>query len=659
MNIKQIAEKAGVSVATVSHVVNKTRFVSQELTERVLQVLGEMDGHGGTLLRNMKAVQAPTILVWMESVIDPFYGEVLQSIKKTAAKSGQQVVVLHTSGNAGLQEYIRLEKPIGLIVATESYREPEILKLKGFSLPTVIIGVGGIGAGGGHLIRDEYESAYKAAYHFIRSGHEGIGFVYAAAEGRADRAALSGFLGALRDHGLRADDPLILALGSEDDPANQVNKALDSQEEPLTAIICADKQATLAMWKWLKSSPYQCPDDISLLSLYAFEFSHMLSPPMTTVAHDPAELGRRSVEKLLGKIAGADGCEEDEAVASRIAVRTSTQCIGRGPLGERSASPNILQLSPLEIERIKSGSYSAAISFHYAGTAWARLHEKGIKDVFAEFGVKILAVTDAHFDPELQNKQHASILTMKPDVLISIPADEILTAPGYREVVQAGTKLVLINNVPAGFARDDFVTCVSINERENGQIAGRLLGEHLTRHGKKYVGLLVHGAPFFATRQRDTAAEQVLSEEFPELEIVASAAFLKESSVFDKCYELLKRYPQIEGLYVSWEGPTLDVLHVLRELKREDISVVTADLDLDVALHMARGGPVKGISAQRPYDQGRAVGMAAANALLGKSVPSFIGIIPYRITTDNLLTGWQDIVKQRAPAQLVHALKMG
>ncbi len=63
----------------------------------------------------------------------------------------------------------------------------------------------------------------------------------------------------------------------------------------------------------------------------------------------------------------------------------------------------------------------------------------------------------------------------------------------------------------------------------------------------------------------------------------------------------------------------------LRELDREDIAIVTSDPDYDVALNMASGGPVKGLSTQRPYEQGRAIALAAANSLLGKEVPSYIG----------------------------------
>ena len=71
---------------------------------------------------------------------------------------------------------------------------------------------------------------------------------------------------------------------------------------------------------------------------------------------------------------------------------------------------------------------------------------------------------------------------------------------------------------------------------------------------------------------------------------------------------------------------------------------------------MAKEKMIKGISAQRPYEQGVAMAYAAANALLGKSVPSFIGVKPSIVTRSNLLKAWKDIVKEKEPDQLIKVL---
>jgi ribose transport system substrate-binding protein len=648
MKIKEIAEKAGVSVATVSHVVNRTRYVSANLTDRVLTVINEAEGQPNFVLRKLKTLNSEVVLCLAETFEDYLCLNIIKGIKIGALQSGYHTVFIHSANKGLIREYIRMEKPCAIIIMADKNNDEEFFKLREWNIPTVTIGHSVNAADTGNVIIDYCENAYKAAYYLIKNGHEKVYFIHNHKEGYVHNQMLSGFKDALRDNGIPFDPEFIKGIGINDPfDKNTINKIMIDKNRP-TALISADNFTTMELLRYFNNNNIKCPDDISLVSLNEFEWSHLLQPALTTVAFDLVGIGLKSINKLNDKLNGVDD-DKDIVIRSKLNVRDSTQCIGKGPLGEKAESPDVLQLTPDEIVQVKSGSYTAAISFHYSGIAWARLHEKGIKDVFEELGVKVLAVMDAHFYPELQIKQHTSILMMNPNVLISIPADEILMAESYREVVNAGTKLVLIDNVPNGLERDDYVTCVSVNQTENGQIAGRILGEYLAKHNKKKIGLLNHGASFFATKQRDMAVEQVLREEFPEVEIIANESFINEKRAFDKCYEMIKRHPEIEGLYVSWDVPAMEALSALRELNREDISIVTTDLDKDGAMNIAMGGPIKGVSAQRPYEQGRAIALAAANALIGKKVPSYIGVKPYKVTLDNLLTGWQEVLREKPP----------
>ena len=132
--------------------------------------------------------------------------------------------------------------------------------------------------------------------------------------------------------------------------------------------------------------------------------------------------------------------------------------------------------------------------------------------------------------------------------------------------------------------------------------------------------------------------------------------FLTEVDVYQKTLKLIGMYPEIQALYVSWDGPALEVIKALTELERTDIAIVTGDLDYAIAMQMAQGGMVKMISAQCPYEQGEAIAMAAANGLLGKAVPSFIGVEPISIDRENLLKNWKAIFKEDPPAALRNAI---
>ena len=87
-----------------------------------------------------------------------------------------------------------------------------------------------------------------------------------------------------------------------------------------------------------------------------------------------------------------------------------------------------------------------------------------------------------------------------------------------------------------------------------------------------------------------------------------------EGEIYRKTKELIKRYPEIEALYISWDGPAMEVIEALTELGRTDIVISTGDLDHAVAINMAKGGMIKVLSAQRPYEQGQAIALASVKS---------------------------------------------
>jgi ribose transport system substrate-binding protein len=201
------------------------------------------------------------------------------------------------------------------------------------------------------------------------------------------------------------------------------------------------------------------------------------------------------------------------------------------------------------------------------------------------------------------------------------------------------------------------VTCVSTNERSHGQNMGFGLGEYMRRHGLKNFGMVVYDANFYATNQRDNAVMQIMEEEYSDLHLCNELRFSNEDELYKLTSDYIERYPEIEALYVSWDGPATKVISALNDMGRSDIAIITSDLDTPVALNMAKGGMIKMISAQCPYEQGQAIAWAAGNAMLFKEVPSFIGIEPISVTPDNLLKSWTNIFKENPREELISAIR--
>ena len=113
--------------------------------------------------------------------------------------------------------------------------------------------------------------------------------------------------------------------------------------------------------------------------------------------------------------------------------------------------------------------YCRQCLFIYSGKSHSLLLEEGIRNIFDKFNIQIIAVVNAHFDPELQSKQLRSLKLLEPDILISIPTDTKITSQAYHEIASGKTKMIFMSNIPNGFKANDYVSCISVNERSHGR----------------------------------------------------------------------------------------------------------------------------------------------------------------------------------------------
>lgn len=671
--IKDIARIAGVSVSTVSHVVNGTRYVSPEKVEKVEAAIRELDQLPNFIVKKTKTPKRTLgqkyILILLSERCSLFQAHVCENLEKLFRKENMLVISQGYDKDEFRLELIRnifagttdllgiIAFPDGRGILSKSFFE-------GMNVPVVLIGDRIDQFETDVLLPDTFEGGYRAVRHLIKNGHEKIAFLSETQEFAMRR--FEGYKKALEDHGIAMDESMIFSELQTEEAVFGAMKTIMSLESVPTALVIADSLPLVPVFKYLNARHILVPRDISVVSLNDFKWATLMTPEVTCVDKQPDHFAAVAAEILLKRIRNGEVANDPALVASyckemllsQLNVRASTCGIGRGPFGEKAESADVLVLSENEKEMIRQKNYTAAISFHYTGKAWMRLQEKGIKKIFNDLGISLIAVTDAHFNADLQCKQLESIKFLKPDILISIPVDVKDTAAAFRSIADSDTKLVLITNIPDGFTQKDYISCISVNEHSHGRSMGHGLGEYMVRHGLKNVGLIRHGEQnFFATRQRDGAAEQVLMEEYPNIHVCGSINFLNETEVYKKTIDFIKYHPEIEALYVSWDGPALEVLKALTEIERTDIAVVTGDLDYAIAMNMAKGGMVKMLSAQCPYEQGEAIALAAANGLLGKDVPSFIGIEPVGVNQDNLLKSWRNVFREDPPADLRNAMK--
>jgi ribose transport system substrate-binding protein len=324
-----------------------------------------------------------------------------------------------------------------------------------------------------------------------------------------------------------------------------------------------------------------------------------------------------------------------------------------GPNGEASAPASAVDLSAADIAKIKAGNFTVAFVWHTTDT-FTHGVEIAARERFKELGIKVVADTVANFDPAKQEADLQTVLALKPDVIVTLPVDAASSAAMYRSARKAGAKLIFISNIPAGFKHgSDYVGVVTNDVIGAAVESARLLGEKLGGKGK--IGLLYFDAKFFIVNQWDKAFEETIKQQFPDIQIVAKMGFADPAKANEPASAMLARYPDLNGIYVSWQDPAVGVLTALRAAGRKDVAVTDNGMNETTALDMVKGGNFIGGGTDSPLEMGKVLANEVGYAALGKPAPAFIATGYNVVTKDNVIARWPKIWGVPAPKAVVDA----
>ena len=366
------------------------------------------------------------------------------------------------------------------------------------------------------------------------------------------------------------------------------------------------------------------------------------------------EAGQSAAEQTVKDESTAESAQKTEGDAQKS--DGDSQILTKGPHGETGVDANTITISDEQKEAIKVGNFKVAICMHYGGNDWATAQLDAIKATCADLNMEVVAVTDANFSAEKQVSDIETVMALKPDAIISIPTDVVATADAYKRAIDSGIKVVFMDNAMEDMVGGkDYVSCVSADSYGNGVVAARLLGNKLNGSGK--VGMVYYDADFFVTNQRDAGFRDTLKSEFPNIEIVVEQGFTDENGCNEQADAILTQFPNIDGIYASWDIPMEGILSSVRAAGKEgQIALVAIDLGNNIALEIAKG-TVVGVGAQMPYDQGVAETKLAALSLIGESTPEYVVCPAMMVDKENVLDAYKAVYHVDAPSWLVEADK--
>jgi ribose transport system substrate-binding protein len=345
--------------------------------------------------------------------------------------------------------------------------------------------------------------------------------------------------------------------------------------------------------------------------------------------------------------------------ADQALKELENKVLSKGPNGETPSPAAAADLTPEQVDKIKGMKAKAAIVMHYAGNDWATAQIAGLKSEFGNLGIEVVAVTDANFKPDKQVSDLETVMSKKPNIIVSIPTDPVATATAYKAAAAGGAKLVFMDNVPKGFkAGTDYVSCVSADNYGNGVVSAHLMAKALGAKGK--IGLIFHEADFFVTKQRYDGFKKTIQTDYPDMQIVEEQGIAGPDFAGDAqgvANAMLSKHPDLAGIWAVWDVPAEGVMAAARASGRGDMRIATEDLGKNVAIAMAKGELVVGLGAQRPFDQGITEARLGALAVLGAKTAPYVALSALPVQHDNVLEAWKQVYHEDPPKDLASSFK--
>lgn len=307
---------------------------------------------------------------------------------------------------------------------------------------------------------------------------------------------------------------------------------------------------------------------------------------------------------------------------------------GLGPHGERPATHDQIALSPEIMNRARASAFRVTVVLHTIASDWAQRQIAGIDAGLREAGAVVVDIVDCAYDADVQVAAIERLVRQKPDAVISIPVGSADVADAFRTISAAGIKLILLDNAPSGLLPDiDYVSVISSDNFGLGQIAAELLSPHVPPGGS--VCVVAYKIDFFATAQREIAFTKWMRRQRPDVTL-SQLKFETPAQAGAVLSPYLDRHPDLDGLFVVWDEPAIAALRVVEHRSKRPV-MTTVDLGRQIAAALADGYVVKGVAAQRPFQQGSAAAAAAVAALAGNVVPPWIVVPGLAVTADNLV----------------------
>jgi LacI family transcriptional regulator len=334
--IVEVARRARVSTSTVSHVVNRTRFVSPQSRARVEEAIRTLGYRPNALARSLRVGRTHTLGLVIPDSANPFFAEVGRAIELAAFEAGFSVILCNTENEREKEQLylgVLAKKQVeGIVLAAADERSDPLRTLLHGRVPVVAVDRERRGLALDTVLTDNRGGGLLATRHLLALGHRRIGCVTGPARLSTTAQRLLGYRRALRDAGVPADDALVVAADFHPAAGAAALRALLALPRPPTAVFACNDLMALGVLSAAAEAGRRVPEDLAVVGYDDIELAAFAMPPLTTVAQPKAEMGRAIVKLLVDRI--RDGRLPPQRAVLPVELRIRRSC-GAGAAAPR------------------------------------------------------------------------------------------------------------------------------------------------------------------------------------------------------------------------------------------------------------------------------------------------------------------------------------
>lgn len=304
--IKDVAERAGVSITTVSHVINRTRFVSEKLTQRVYDAMKDLNYQPNIIARSLRSGRTKTIGLVVPDILNPYFAKFSREIEDKGFEHGYNVILCNTDENLAKEEqYVTglLSKQVdGLIFFSSGVSKSLKNVPNKDDIPIVVTDRESEGIVSDVVLIDNFKGGYDATRYLISIGHKRIACISGPSLIRPSAQRVDGYRQALDEAGIPYDEDLLRRGDFRYSGGEQQMSALLKLPELPTAVFACNDMMAIGATRTIRDAGFSVPDDFSVLGFDNTPLSRYVFPQLTTIAQPVKEMADLAIELLIEKM---------------------------------------------------------------------------------------------------------------------------------------------------------------------------------------------------------------------------------------------------------------------------------------------------------------------------------------------------------------------